>query len=144
MKIFKNLFGNSSKIDIDEIAAKVSGARVLLGFCVIKEHKLSSDGSYVRFGNGLTLAWKTNLRIEREQSDRMVGTWVLPFDPGSNRASYMVLPVLTNNHMDVKYRGVFAGNITDSNNVNVRMWTLENQSLDVGNFINCNVFIIGF
>lgn len=144
MRVLKNLFGKGDKIHVDEIISKVSGVGKLLSFCIIKDHKLSTDGSYVRFGNGFTVAWKHNVTLKYDQGDRLIGNWETPFQVGANYGSYLVLPVLTNNHMAVKFRGVFAGNVTPNDNVIVRMWSLENQSFAASDTLNCNVLVIGF
>lgn len=53
MKVFRNLFGDNSKIHVDEIAYKdLEGIARLLGWGVIVEEGSNSDGKYVKWGNG--------------------------------------------------------------------------------------------
>ena len=144
MRVFKNLFGKGDKIHVDEIVSKVSGVAKLLSFCIIKEHRLDADGSFIRFGNGFTIAWKLNVPLKYDQGDRLIGNWNTPFPVGANSSSYMVIPIITNNHMDVKYRGILAGSVTSNNNVIVRLWSMANQSFATNDTITCNVLVLGF
>jgi hypothetical protein len=52
VKVFKNLFGDSSKIHVDEIAV-ASG--LLLGGAVIVEYEIDTNGMFIRFGNGIQI-----------------------------------------------------------------------------------------
>lgn len=56
MKIFKNLFGNGSKIDADEIA--ISKDR-LLGQSVIIDEGSNSNGSWIKFSNGIMICYSS-------------------------------------------------------------------------------------
>lgn len=54
MKILKNLLGDQSKIDVDEILVRPN---LLLGKSVIVETGSNSDGHYVKYGDGLQVCW---------------------------------------------------------------------------------------
>lgn len=59
MKVFKNLFGNGSKIHVDEIALKHGSTPKLLSDAVIVDSGSNADGSYIRFGDGTQKCWGT-------------------------------------------------------------------------------------
>lgn len=58
MKVFKNLFGDNSKIHIDEIAYKdLNNIIRLLGWGIIAESGSNSNGNYVKFGDATMVCW---------------------------------------------------------------------------------------
>lgn len=54
MKIFKNLFGNGSKIHADEIAVAPG---LLLGSAAIIESGVDTNGKYIKFGDGTMICF---------------------------------------------------------------------------------------
>ncbi len=74
MKVFKNLFGNDSKIHVDEIAV-VSG--LLLGSAVIVESGSNANGEYHRFGDGTQICWNFH-RLSGYVSNRLRTSWYYP------------------------------------------------------------------
>lgn len=55
LRVFKNLFGDGSKIHADEIAVAPG---LLLGGAVIVESGSNENGEYVRFGDGTQICWQ--------------------------------------------------------------------------------------
>lgn len=59
MKVFKNLFGNGSKIHAGEIVGKDAAGQVVGLDMAVAEVGQNANGSYVRWNNGLQVCWHT-------------------------------------------------------------------------------------
>ena len=57
MKVFKNLFGNGSKIHAGEIVGKDAAGQVVGLDMGVAEVGQNANGSYVRWNNGLQMCW---------------------------------------------------------------------------------------
>lgn len=68
MKVFKNLFGNGSKIHVDEIALKHGNTPKLLSDAVIVDGGSNTNGEWVKFGTGLQICWGIKYGVNPEPS----------------------------------------------------------------------------
>ncbi len=74
MKVFKNLFGDGSKIHGDEIAYKdLQDIVRLLGWGVIVESGSNSNGSYIKFGDGTMICW-VNMNVTDQAINNPYGS----------------------------------------------------------------------
>jgi hypothetical protein len=85
MKVYKNLFGDSSKINAGEIAFKDENNSVHpITWGVIVESGSNANGTYIKFGDGTMICWirmsVTDQAINQAYGSLFIGTrnWTFP------------------------------------------------------------------
>lgn len=110
MRVFKNLFGDGSKIHADEIAVAPG---LLLGSAVIVESGSNANGSYVKFGNGTMICmgiYSTDVAISTPWGSLFISpTITVPF-----AATFVAVP-------SVSYvlHGSISAMVMNAGNINV-------------------------
>ncbi len=79
MKVFKNLFGKGDKIHVNEIAYKdLQDIVRLLGWGVIVESGSNSNGSYIKFGEGTMICYRSDLTLNYHVDGDLNVKWTYP------------------------------------------------------------------
>ena len=59
MQVLKNLFGLNKKINASDVAVKdLNNKAKILNDCVIVDSGTNSNGSWIKYGNGIMICWK--------------------------------------------------------------------------------------
>lgn len=80
MKVFKNLFGNGSKIHAGEIVGKDAAGQVVGLDMGVAEVGQNANGSYVRWNNGLQVCWANLGTLVFDNFESYGDMWRTPLD----------------------------------------------------------------
>lgn len=136
-KIFKNLFGNGSKIHASEIAVAPG---LLLPEAVIVESGNNENGEYVRWGNGLQMCWGSGtLSYSTNFILNFRWTFPKPFISPPNATPNIGLE--SNRDTTTAYVRAFCAG-TSTNETNVRLQNISGKWVS-GDNAPCMPFAIG-